>query len=42
MSRRTHEIVETIPGFISINAYTGEDGDEIDIVRFKTERALEA
>src|SRR5207302_3942617 len=41
-SRRMHELVETIPGFISIKGYTGEDGDEIDIVRFKTEKALEA
>ena len=41
-SRRMHELVETIPGFISIKGYMGEDGDEIDIVRFKTEKALEA
>jgi heme-degrading monooxygenase HmoA len=41
-SRRMHELVETIPGFLSIKAYTGEDGDEIDIVRFKTEKALDA
>jgi len=41
-SRRMHELVETIPGFISIKGYTGEDDDQIDLVRFKTEKALEA
>src|SRR5438309_10293914 len=30
-SRRMHELVEQIPGFISIKAYTGEDGEEIDL-----------
>ena len=41
-SRRMHELVGTIPGFISIKGYKGEDGDEIDIIRFKNEKALEA
>src|SRR5438445_11216397 len=39
-SRRMHELVERIPGFISIKAYTGEDGEEIDLVRFANEDAL--
>src|SRR5947199_2379101 len=39
-SRRMHELVEQIPGFISIKAYTGEDGEEIDLVRFASEEAL--
>src|SRR5207237_9794084 len=39
-SRRMHELVEQIPGFISIKAYTGEDGEEIDLVRFANEEAL--
>src|SRR2546421_11196858 len=39
MSRRMHELVEQIPGFISIKAYTGEDV-EIDLVRFANEEAL--
>src|SRR5213594_3827165 len=39
-SRRMHELVEQIPGFISIKAYTGEDGEEIDLVRFANEDAL--
>lgn len=39
-SRRMHELVERIPGFISIKAYTGEDGEEIDLVRFATEDSL--
>src|SRR2546430_12212669 len=37
-SRRMHELVETIPGFISIKGDMGEDGDEIDIARVKTEK----
>src|SRR5207247_11201340 len=40
-SRRMHELVEQIPGFISIKAYTAEDGEEIDLVRFANEEALE-
>src|SRR5438034_5293046 len=39
-SRRMHELVEQIPGFISIKAYTAEDGEEIDLVRFANEEAL--
>lgn len=39
-SRRMHELVSQIPGFISIKGYTSEDGDEIDIVRFESEEAL--
>ena len=39
-SRRMHELVEQIPGFISIKPYTGEDGEEIDLVRFANEDAL--
>jgi heme-degrading monooxygenase HmoA len=41
-SRRMREIVGEIPGFISIKGYTAEDGEEIDIVRFSDEKALEA
>src|SRR3989442_2893006 len=39
-SRRMHELVEQVPGFISINAYTGEDGEEIDLDRFANEESL--
>jgi len=39
-SRRMRELVGRIPGFISIKAYTGEDGEEIDLVRFANEEAL--
>jgi heme-degrading monooxygenase HmoA len=39
-SRRMHELVTEIPGFISIKRYTGEDGEEIDLVRFESEDAL--
>jgi len=41
-SRRMHELVKEIPGFISIKGFTSEDGEEIDIVRFENEAALEA
>jgi heme-degrading monooxygenase HmoA len=41
-SRRMHELVETIPGFISIKGFRSNDGEEIDIVRFANEAALEA
>jgi heme-degrading monooxygenase HmoA len=40
--RRMHDLVEAMPGFISIKGYTSADGEEIDIVRFQDERALEA
>jgi heme-degrading monooxygenase HmoA len=40
-SRRMHELVEKMPGFISLKEYTGEDGDVIDIARFKDETSLE-
>jgi heme-degrading monooxygenase HmoA len=39
-SRRMHELVDQIPGFISIKAYTAEDGESIDLVRFETDDAL--
>lgn len=42
VSRRMHELAATIPGFISIKGYTSEDGEEIDLVRFESERSLEA
>ena len=41
-SRRMHELVERIPGYISLTEYTGEDGDVIDLARFKDEASLEA
>ena len=41
-SNRMHELVEAMPGFISIKEYTGEDGEVIDIARFKDEASLEA
>ncbi len=41
-SRRMHALVEQIPGFVSIKAYTGDDSEQIDIVRFESEAALVA
>ncbi len=40
-SRRMHEIVEKMPGFISLKEYTGEDGEVIDLARFRDEASLE-
>lgn len=40
-SRRMRELVAQIPGFISIKAYTGEDGEALDLVRFENEDALQ-
>jgi len=37
-----HELAETIAGFISIKGYHSDDSEEIDIVRFRDETALEA
>lgn len=41
-SRRMHELVEKMPGFISLKEYTAEDGEVIDIGRFEDEESLEA
>lgn len=41
-SVRMRKLVADVPGFISIKGYTAEDGEEIDIVRFKDEEALQA
>lgn len=41
-SRRMHELVEKRPGFISLKEYTSEDGEVLDIARFKDEESLEA
>lgn len=41
-SRRMHELVEHWPGFLSIKEFTGEDGEVVDIARFRDEDSLEA
>lgn len=41
-STRMHELVDRMPGFISLKEYTGEDGEVLDIARFKDEASLEA
>jgi heme-degrading monooxygenase HmoA len=35
-------IARAMPGFVSIKGYTGEDGEEIGIIRFTTREALDA
>jgi heme-degrading monooxygenase HmoA len=39
---RMAEIVSSIPGFISYNSYTSEEGDEMAVVRFDSLEALDA
>jgi antibiotic biosynthesis monooxygenase (ABM) superfamily enzyme len=34
-------IIRAMPGFISNNAYVGEDGEEIGIIRFDTRKSLD-
>jgi len=41
-SRRMHELVHKLPGFISLKEYTSEDGEVLDIARFRDETSLEA
>ena len=41
-SRRMRELVQQIPGFISIKGFTGKDGDEVSIARFENEASLDA
>jgi heme-degrading monooxygenase HmoA len=40
VSRRMHELVSTIPGFLSIKEFTAEDGEVIDLARFADEDSL--
>lgn len=41
-SRRMSELVQQIPGFISIEGFTAEDGGEVSIARFESEASLDA
>jgi heme-degrading monooxygenase HmoA len=41
-SRRMNELVQQIPGFISVKGYTASDGDEVVIAGFESEEALDA
>lgn len=41
-NERMDEIVRQMPGFISVKAYTAEDGDRVVIARFESEAALDA
>ena len=35
--QRMRELVQEIPGFISIKGFVGEDGEEISIARFESD-----
>jgi heme-degrading monooxygenase HmoA len=39
---RMRELVATIPGFLSYKNYVAEDGEELEVVRFESEAALES
>ncbi len=41
-NRRMSELVEQMPGFISVKSYTADDGDRVVIARFESEEALDA
>jgi heme-degrading monooxygenase HmoA len=41
-SKRMNELVQQIPGFISIKGFVADDGDEVSIARFESEEALDA
>ncbi len=41
-SRRMHELVDGWPGFISLKEYRSEDGEVLDIARFRDEASLQA
>src|ERR1700693_2471561 len=38
--RRMRELVQEIPGFISIKGFVGDDGEEISIARFESDAAV--
>jgi heme-degrading monooxygenase HmoA len=40
-SARMHELVEKLPGFLSLKEYRSEDGEVLDIARFRDETSLE-
>lgn len=41
-NRRMDELVQQMPGFLSVKAYTADDGDRVVIARFESEEALDA
>lgn len=41
-SERMDELVQQIPGFLSVKSYTAADGEEISVARFASEEALDA
>ena len=41
-SRRMNELVRQIPGFLSIQVFVAEDGEEVAVARFESEEALDA
>ena len=41
-SQRMNELVQKIPGFISMKHYSSADGDEVSVARFDSEESLDA
>jgi heme-degrading monooxygenase HmoA len=40
LNTRMVEIVQGIPGFVSVKGYRADDGDEVSIARFESQEAL--
>ncbi len=40
LNTRMVELVQTIPGFVSVKGYRADDGDEVAIARFENQEAL--
>jgi heme-degrading monooxygenase HmoA len=42
LGARMSELVQRIPGFVSVRSYRADDGDEISLIRFASAEALQA
>jgi heme-degrading monooxygenase HmoA len=42
LDHRMYEIVSAMPGFLSLQTYTSDEGEEMGVVRFASEDALAA
>jgi heme-degrading monooxygenase HmoA len=42
LAPRMLELAQSMPGFVSFDAYTGEDGERVAIIEFESEETLNA
>jgi heme-degrading monooxygenase HmoA len=42
LAPRMLELAQSMPGFVSFDAYTGEDGERVAIIEFESEETLKA